>query len=115
MLAPLLGTLILLVMTLLFSVSLHRAPELFVLRVHAGEAERVAFVRGRIPPQLLRDLRDVLASADSHGTLRVLTRRGVVIVQARGAFAPEVQQRVRNVIGLYSLAKLRNGVVPRRR
>lgn len=99
----------------LFSVSLRRAPELFVLRVRGDASVPVRFIRGRIPPQLLQDLREILTPSDARGTLRVLTQRGVVVVEARGAFSAAVQQRVRNTVGLYSLARLRNGVAAPRR
>lgn len=110
----LLGILLVALVVGLFSIALHRAPELFVLRVAPGAPEPVRFVRGRVPPQLLHDLREILEPSGSVGTLRVLTRRGAVVVEARGVFSAPVQQRVRNTVGLYPLAKLRNGVTPRR-
>lgn len=112
--ASLLGFSILALAVLLFAVALHRASELFVLRVSPGAPKRVRFVRGRIPPALLSDLREILEPSDSRGTLRVVTRRGGVLVETRGNFSPSIQQRLRNTVGLYPLAKLRNGVAPRR-
>lgn len=98
----------------LFWVAAYRASELFVLRVRREAPDRVQFVRGRIPPQLLQDLREILSRSEAQGTLRALSQRGAVVVEARGKFSPSIEQRVRNTVGLYSLAKLRNGVPPRR-
>lgn len=112
--APLLGFTLLSAVVGLFVLALHRAPELFVLRVRRGDAVPVRFVRGRIPPQLLQDLRDILDVADCRGTVRVLTEGGAVVVRTRGEFQPSTEQRVRNAVGLYPLAKLRNGTRPRR-
>jgi hypothetical protein len=107
------GAALLGVLGVLFYVSLRRALELFVVRVDATATERVRLVRGRVPPQLLTDLRQVLGKSDAQGTLRVKGVRGIAEVEARGRFSPETLQRVRNLVGLYSVAKLRNGVGPR--
>lgn len=108
-----LGAALLGVLGVLFYVSLRRALELFVVRVDAAAPERVRLVRGRIPPQLLADLREVLGKSDAQGTLHVRAVRGVAEVEARGRFSPATMQRVRNMVGLYSTAKLRNGLGPR--
>lgn len=109
----LLGAALLGALGVLFYVSLRRALELFVLRVDTTTTQPVRLVRGRIPPQLLSDLRDVLTKADAQGTLRVRAVRGVAEVEARGRFSAATLQRVRNLVGLYSTAKLRSGVGPR--
>lgn len=113
MLPGLLGAALLGVLGVLFYVSLRRALELFVLRVDATATERVRLVRGRIPPQLLGDLREVLGKSDARGTLRVRAVRGTAEIEPRGRFSPDTLQRVRNLVGLYSVAKLKSGVRPR--
>lgn len=66
-------------------------------------------IRGRIPRPLLRDLTEVIAASPSRGTLRVLTSRGQPEVEARGTFPRDALQRIRNLVGLYSVAKIRAG------
>lgn len=94
---------------LLFALWLRRATELFALRVRGG---RVRFVRGRLPPSLLRDLRDVLVQAGVEGELRVVVERDVARVVAKGDFDPGTLQRVRNVVGNVPIARIRAGRKP---
>jgi hypothetical protein len=108
-----LASLLLLGFAVLFYSSLRRATELFVLHVDPDAHSRVTFVRGRIPPALWNDLLTVLATSNAKGRLRVVVSRGSAVVETRGAFSSETVQRVRNVVGLYPLAKLRNGVTPK--
>jgi hypothetical protein len=96
----------------LFAVAVHRANELFVLKVTPGDEQPVTFVRGRIPPRLLQDLRELLVASGAHGRVRALVVRGAATLEARGTFSPETLQRARNLVGLYPLAKLRSGVGP---
>ena len=96
----------------LFAVAVHRANELFVLKVTRGDEQPVTFVRGRIPPRLLQDLRELLVASGAHGRVRALVVRGAATLEARGTFSPETLQRARNLVGLYPLAKLRSGVGP---
>jgi Protein of unknown function (DUF3634) len=96
----------------LFAVALHRSNELFVLNVTPGVEQPVTFVRGRVPPRLLQDLRDLLAESGARGRLRALVVRGAPTLEARGTFSSETLQRARNLLGLYPLAKLRTGVTP---
>lgn len=96
----------------LFAVAVHRSNELFVLNVTPGVEQPVTFVRGRVPPRLLQDLRDLLAASGARGKLRALVVRGAPTLEARGDFSIETLQRARNLLGLYPLAKLRAGVTP---
>lgn len=112
--AILLASLLVLGFGVLFYSSLRRASELFVLHVDPNAEPRVTFVRGRIPPALWNDLLTLLATANAKGRVRVVVSRDTAVVETRGAFSSETVQRVRNVVGLYPLAKLRNGVTPKR-
>lgn len=106
--AIVLASLLLLGFAVLFYSSLRRASELFVLHVDSEAEPRVTFVRGRIPPALWDDLLTVLAASNAKGRVRVVVSRGSAVVETRGSFSAETVQRVRNVVGLYPLAKLRN-------
>lgn len=103
---------ILVVFGLLLTISIRRSTELFVLRVNPADVPPVKFVRGRIPGALLQDLRTILTAGGARGTLRVLVARGTAVVEARGSFSPDTMQRARNLVGLYPLPKLRNGLAP---
>lgn len=81
-----------------------RQRELFCLSVRGG---RVLVVRGRIPPGLLRDVRDVISAAGvPRATIRgVRTENGARLV-ASGAVSDHVAQRLRNVFGLHPVSRL---------
>lgn len=92
-------------------VGLMRINELFLLRLQAG---KLKLVRGRIPPQLLGDLGDVLRHAALDESARAeLQLRGVVEdgrarLYASGAeLSAAVKQRLRNTISLWPVAKIR--------
>lgn len=90
-------------------VGLRRINELFVLRLRAG---RLRLVRGAIPPQLLADLRDVMKGAPGDVELRAVIEDGRAILRARPQLPAALQQRLRNTISLWPLAKIKNA--PRR-
>jgi hypothetical protein len=88
---------------------LERANELFVLKVRE---RRVEHRRGRIPNQLLEEIGHVVTRDPSEGTIRVVTRGGRAHLIARG-FSKDLTQQLRNVVGLYPIAKIRAGRKPR--
>jgi hypothetical protein len=93
--------------------AIRRSTELFKLRVSAG---KVRFVRGRMPPSLLSDLEDALcASSIERAEIRAIRRDGRAEIVARGDVSPEALQRVRNVVGTYSLQRIAAGRRPTRR
>lgn len=90
-----------------FVVSLRRATELFVIRVSEG-APRL--VRGRLPGRLFADVADVLRRAGVRtARVRVVVEGGVPRVIAEGLGSAGVAQQLRNVVGAYRIAELRNG------
>jgi hypothetical protein len=86
-------------------VGLARINELFVLRARKG---RLTLVRGKIPPRLLGDLRDVMEKApDAEAELRAVVEDGRAVIHARPPLPAPLQQRLRNTISLWPLAKIR--------
>jgi len=105
------GFLLLLIFGLLFYLWLRGATQLFLVEIEGG---RVRFRRGRIPPSLLRELKDVFRDTRGAGTVAAVTDRGEVRVLARGDFDEGTLQQVRNVVGRYPLARIRAGASPPR-
>jgi uncharacterized protein DUF3634 len=91
-------------------VSIRRSTDLFVIKVRAGHA---FFVRGRIPQSLLHDIDDVVASPPiEHAELRAVRRVGQAELLVRGEVGSEQRQRLRNVLGCYSLQRILAGGRP---
>ena len=106
----LLGGLGLLLLPLVLS--MRRATELFRLKLRGGQ---VHFVRGRIPHSLLQDVGDVArASQIERAEVWALRRDGRAELHHRGELTPEQLQRLRNVLGSYSLQRILAGGRPRR-
>lgn len=93
-------------------VALLRANELFVLRLRNGQ---LRVVRGRIPGQLLDDIRDVLRQSElSDVELKGVVEDGRAKLYAHGErFPRHLRQRLRNTISLWPVPKIRNA--PKRR
>lgn len=89
-----------------------RANEMFMVSVRKG---RTLLMRGRIPPSLHAEIKDVVARAQvAHATLRVVRSGGAPRLLASGV-EPEVAQRLRNVLGLVTDVQLRAAPRPIRR
>jgi len=99
--------LLLVLLTIPLVVALLRANELFALRWRAG---KLRVVRGRIPQALLGDIRDVLRDAGAPPTeLRGVVEDGRTALRATTGDLPNhVNQRLRNTISLWPVAKIRN-------
>ncbi len=76
-----------------------------VFEVHA-ERGRVVKAKGRMPPELLRDVGDVLERAKATGSLSGKLDGGRIAVQASGLDEPTVQ-RIRNVVGRFPTARIK--------
>src|SRR5262245_8777664 len=88
-------------------VSIRRSTELFKLKVRDGKAH---FVRGRIPQSLLSDVNDIVRSpAIARAEIRAVRRGGKARLEANGELTPEQRQRLRNVLGAYSLQRIMAG------
>jgi len=86
-----------------------RANELFFLRVQGG---KVAIRRGRIPQRLLDDIGEIVAGVE-HATLRGVVEGGRPRLYAEGNLGPDLKQRLRNVMGTWSTAQIRQARRPR--
>jgi hypothetical protein len=87
-----------------------RANELFFLRIRDG---RISVRRGRIPQRLLDDMTDVVRQVEG-ASLRGVVEGGRPRLYAEGELGPEQKQRLRNLIGTWSTAQIRQAPRPRR-
>lgn len=84
-----------------------RSTELFVVKVRQGEAH---FFRGNIPQSLLDEIDDVVrAPPVAHADLVVTRRDGRPELTVRGQLHPDQAQRLRNVLGQYSVQRIAAG------
>jgi hypothetical protein len=88
-------------------IAIRRATELFVVKVQQGKAQ---LFRGRIPQGLLDEIDDVVRSPKvAEAELRVVRRGGRPELSSRGVLGPDQMQRLRNVIGRYSVQRIAAG------
>lgn len=80
-----------------------RATIVFEVRASKG---KVVAARGRMPPEMLRDVTDVLERAKATGTVRGRLEQGKVAVRASG-LDDGVVQRLRNVVGRFPAARIK--------
>jgi hypothetical protein len=85
-----------------------RANELFVVKIHKGEAR---LARGRVPPRLLDDIRDVVRGVN-RGRLHCVSESGKPALYAVGALSAAEKQRLRNLVGTWTVAQIRSGGRP---
>jgi hypothetical protein len=103
---PLLLALVALVMSAPLVLALVRANELFFVRIRDGN---VRLVRGRVPPRLFDDVADVVRKpAVPRAELRAVNEGGRPRLYAEGELSAEHKQRLRNVIGAWSVQQIRN-------
>lgn len=87
--------------------SVHRADALFLVKIRQG---RVSFARGRIPPELLADIADIVARAGViRADIRGVSRDGAPRLLFRGEMSPGVQQQLRNVVSTFTVSQIRHG------
>jgi hypothetical protein len=91
-------------------IAIARANEVVYLDVIAG---KINVRRGRIPQRLLSDLADVTERPKiARAVLRIVAEGGRPRLIASGEIGEAQLQQLRNVVGLYRLAEIRNA--PRR-
>jgi hypothetical protein len=106
----LLGILIFAILVLPIAILIHRGTELFVLRVQSG---KVVHVRGRLPPRLLEDIRDVLEKPGvPDAFIRVVTDDGKPRVLPGNTLNEMQTQQLRNIVGTYRTPQIRSGRRP---
>ena len=89
------------------ALAVRRSTELFVVKVRDGEAR---FFRGHIPQSLLDEIADVVRTPRvPHVDLVVVRRDGRPELSARGDLHPDQAQRLRNVLGQYSVQRIAAG------
>lgn len=99
------GLLILALFSLPLGLALARSTELFVLKVERGRA-RVQ--RGALPQALLDDINDVVAKPRvQRARIRVVTEDQKPRVLPDPNIGGAQMQRLRNVVGLYPIARIR--------
>ena len=83
-----------------------RSAEIFCVSVRNG---RALVIRGRVPPALLRAIREIVASQPevSRATIRASRGEHGARLTASGAIDDGRLQRLRNTFALYPTAKLR--------
>lgn len=92
-------------------VSIRRGTELFLIKVRDGEA---IFSRGRMPQSLLDDIGDIVGSPRiERAELQAVRRGGQPELVVRGDVSPDQRQRLRNVLGRYSVQRIAAGGGPR--
>lgn len=79
---------------------------LLVIRVERGKILRAS---GRVPPDFYAEVVDVLERAKANGTAEVRIEDGSAIVLGSPDLGAAVEQRLRNVVGRFPVAKLRAG------
>jgi hypothetical protein len=101
---------ILVVLAIPLAVAILRANEVVCLDVANG---KIAVRRGRIPQRLLSDLADVTTRPRiARAVVRILAENGRPRVVVSGDVGEDQLQQLRNVVGTYQLAQIRNA--PRR-
>lgn len=86
-------------------ISADRARTLAVIAFERGTAR---VTRGRIPPRVLAEVRDVAQrNRLSKGSVTLRRESGEVRVDLAGVADPRAAQQLRNVIGRFRLAELR--------
>jgi hypothetical protein len=92
-------------------ISIRRGTELFLVKVRDGDA---IFRRGRMPQSLLDDIVDIVRSPRiERAELRAVRRGGQPELVVRGEVSSDQRQRLRNVLGRYSVQRIAAGGGPR--
>jgi hypothetical protein len=86
---------------------IRRSTELFALSIEDGSPK---LLRGRCPSRLVDEIGDVAKLEKLDGvTLRVMSSAGQPQVVAEGALSEGQLQQLRNVVGRFQVAQIRQG------
>ena len=86
-------------------IAIIRANELFVVKIEDGKAR---LMRGRLPPRLLADVSDVVRAGE-RARLHCVNEGGKPTLYAEGTLSSAEKQRLRNLVGVWSVAQIRSG------
>jgi hypothetical protein len=79
---------------------------LFVAKVKNGQ---ICYVRGRAPKKLLADMGEVVRRRPVQAaSLRVTVLDGMASLASRGDLDDQERQRLRNILGMWPVAKIRS-------
>src|SRR6478609_8028554 len=102
--------LVALALTALLAVVFRHANELFCVEVTEGQCR---VVRGRAPQRLLGDMGDIaVRPIVVRGRIRAVVEDKAPRLLATGDFSPEQVQRLRNVLGEWTISQLRTAPRP---
>lgn len=102
--------LLLIITGLLWFWGLKRAATLFTLKVRKG---RIVRSSGTIPPRLMADIADIVERAGVvQAKIKGLVKDGKPVLSFNGEMSPSVEQQMRNVVGQFSTAQIRQGSRP---
>ena len=88
-------------------ISIRRSTELFRVKVRNGKA---IFVRGRIPQSLLTDIDDIVRTPSvAHAEVWAVRSSGKAVLETKGDIPRDQLQRLRNVLGTYTLQRILAG------
>lgn len=90
----------------LFWYKIRHSNDLFVIRVESG---KLRLTSGRVPQTLFGDFGDVLRRSQASGTLRAVVENQAPRLFASGEFSDGETQQLKNVLGTYSLARIKAG------
>jgi len=88
-------------------IAIRHSTELFQIKVDKGKA---SLVRGRLPQRLYNDIKDIVhRPAVAHATIRCVAESGTPRVLPDEGLDEGQLQRLRNVVGHFEIAQIRNG------
>jgi len=80
---------------------------LFTVVIRDG---KVSKVRGRIPPRLMSEIRDIVSRAGvTQARFVAVSRDGAPVLRFVGEMDPGFSQQMRNVVGQFSVGEIQNG------
>ncbi|HXS18065.1 MAG TPA: DUF3634 family protein [Polyangiaceae bacterium] len=86
---------------------LKQSTILFTVMIRDGKVSRV---RGRIPPRLMSEIRDIVSRAGvTQARFVAVSRDGAPVLHFKGEMDPGLAQQMRNVVGQFSVGEIRSG------
>jgi hypothetical protein len=86
---------------------LKQSTILFTVVIRDG---KVSKTRGRIPPRLMAEIRDIVSRAGvTQARFVAVSRDGVPVLRFHGEMDPGLAQQMRNVVGQFSVGEIRSG------